>query len=71
MRNRYGVKRIEVNNPIDSVVTYGVFDISITDEQKIHCKQPYPNLIVECYLEEHALQIAYILNKDERARSND
>lgn len=69
---KYDVQPIIINNPIDMSVTYGVFDVSITDDTKIHCKEPYPNLIVECNYVEHAMMIARILNNDERlAEDND
>lgn len=71
-KNKYEVQPIIIDNPIDIKITYGVFDASIKDETKIHCKQEYPNLIVECNYVENAIMIAQILNNDEkRAQEND
>lgn len=67
---RYNVRPIVIDNPIHQEITWGVFDDYIKDYDHIHCKEPYPNLIVECICESHAKAIANILNEDEKVREN-
>ena len=62
---RYNVRPIVVDNPIIQELTWGVFDDYIKDYEHIHCKEPYPNLIVECKSYDNAIIIRNALNLDD------
>ena len=67
---RYNVRPMIIDSPIEKEKVFGVFDDTIKDYERIHCKEEYPNLIVYCFSESHAKAIANILNEDEKVREN-
>ncbi len=64
MTKGYIVKQIDVGGYVSPQIRYGVF-YDVDDPDHRHCKDPNANLVVWCYCEKSANDIAYILNRDE------